>query len=144
MRAGWGVVAGLLAASVTGCVSSSRHVVGSFSPTTPPVTAGHLPTVPNCGGGAYEPHTLLIVCGVGTTMATGVNWASWTATSAQGNGTVHLDSSGRSVSVPAGLLLDHVVSGTDGPQYSVLTVTWTGPSPDGHPTDTYHLAVGVP
>jgi hypothetical protein len=108
------------------------------------VAAGHVPTAPNCGGGAYKPSTLLIVCGTSTTMATGVEWGSWTTTEARGNGTVHIALGGRSVSSPAALVLDHVVTSADGPQYSVLTVTWAGPSPDGRPTDTYHLSVGVP
>jgi hypothetical protein len=77
-------------------------------------------------------------------MATGVEWGSWTTTTARGNGTVHLDVDGRSVASAGALVLDHVVTSADGPQYSVLTVAWSGPSPDGRPTDTYHLSVGVP
>jgi hypothetical protein len=157
MRAGGSLLAGVLLVTATACASSSHNATGPGSPPAPTsvlpgssttsssvVAAGHLPTAPNCGGGAYRPRTLLIVCGVGTAMATGVQWATWTSTSARGTGTVNLDVGGRSVSSPARLLLEDVVGSVDGPQYSVLTVTWTGTSPDGHPTDTYHLTVGAP
>ena len=30
----------------------------------------------------------------------------------------------------------------NGPQFTLLTVTWIGRSPDGHPTDTYQLGGG--
>jgi hypothetical protein len=110
----------------------------------PPSTTGNVnlvPTVPNCGGGAYQPHTLLIVCGSGTTMATGVAWRSWESASAQGSGTVHLDINGQAVSAPAALLLSNVVNGPVGPQFTLLTVTWSGTPPDGKPQDRYHLQV---
>lgn len=154
----WLVTAGLVgAAAVAGC--SSSHPTTSASVSTPPLSstlttltsssspgssspttvAGQLPTVANCGGGAYEPHTLLIVCGVGTTMATGVTWSSWTATSALGTGDVHLTAGGRQVTAPADLRLSDVRNGSTGPQFTILTVTWTGASPDGKPVETYDM-----
>jgi hypothetical protein len=116
--------------------STSPTSSGSTTPTT---VAGQLPTVPNCGGGAYEPHTLLIVCGVGTTMATGVAWSSWTTSAAAGKGDVHLTTMGHQVTAPANLQLSDVRFGTSGPQFTLLRVTWTGPSPDGRPSDTFNL-----
>jgi hypothetical protein len=149
----WAVAAGLVASAAAcssspsrpGAVSASTLAPASLAPTSPPSTApttvaGQVPTVPNCGGGAYEPRTLLIVCGVGTTMATGVAWSSWTASTATGNGDVHLTTGGQQVVSPAVLQLSEVRYGSNGPQFSLLTVTWTGPSPDGRPTDTFHLA----
>lgn len=109
---------------------------------SPPTSAGQLPTVSNCGGGAYEPKTLLIVCGSGTAMATGVSWQSWTAGSASGTGTVHLVVKDQPASAPANLKLDQVKTGPVGPQFSRLTVTWTGASPDGRTQDTYPLQLG--
>ncbi len=109
------------------------------APTTTPAT--RLPTVPNCGGGAYEPRTLLIVCGSGATMATDVTWRSWQPAAATGTGTVHLQVNGRTVAAPAALALSQVVNGPVGPQFTLLTVTWTGTAPDGNPSDTYHLQV---
>jgi hypothetical protein len=97
--------------------------------------------VPNCGGGAYEPQTLLIVCGSGTTMATGVAWRSWEPARASGSGTIHLQVNGQPVSAPATLLLSEVVTGPVGPQFTVLTVTWTGKPPDGKAREIYHLQV---
>jgi hypothetical protein len=98
------------------------------------------PTVPNCGGGAYKPATLLIVCGVNTTSATNVSWSAWTASGAAGSGTVHLVKGATSATAPGRLALSNVVNGQTGPQFTVLTVTWIGPSPDGKATDTFQLA----
>jgi hypothetical protein len=74
-------------------------------------------------------------------MATGVSWRSWEPALATGSGTVHLQVNGQPVSAPATLLLSEVVTGPVGPQFTVLTVTWTGTSPDGKARETYHLQV---
>jgi hypothetical protein len=97
--------------------------------------------VPNCGGGAYQPKTLLIVCGSGSTgtMATGVSWRSWGTSTASGSGTVQLTVNGHPASAPATLLLSEVVDGPVGPQFSRLTVTWTGTPPDGKQQAVYSL-----
>jgi hypothetical protein len=97
-------------------------------------------TVPNCGGGAYKPATLLIVCGVNTTTANDVTWSSWTASAAAGSGTVHLVEPGSTATAPGRLALSDVVNGTVGPQFTLLTVSWIGASPDGKSTDTFRLA----
>jgi hypothetical protein len=99
-----------------------------------------VPTVPDCGGGAYKPATLLIVCGNNTTMATDVTWSAWTASGAAGSGTVHLVNAGASATAPGRLALSDVVNGPIGPQFTLLTVVWTGTSPDGKTTDTFRLA----
>jgi hypothetical protein len=109
------------------------------TPTTATTVAHQVPTVPNCGGGAFEPKTLLIVCGSGTTMATGVSWRSWASSGAAGSGMVHLVVAGQATVAAATLTLDEVVVGPVGPQFSRLTVTWTGASPDGRPQDAYRL-----
>jgi hypothetical protein len=98
------------------------------------------PTVADCGGGSYEPATLLIVCGVGTTMATGVHWTSWDTTGATGTGNVHLVTSALAATAAARLSLSQVVGGPTGPQFTLLKITWTGKSPDGRATDTFSLA----
>ncbi|MBV9661688.1 MAG: hypothetical protein JO337_11080 [Acidimicrobiales bacterium] len=116
-------------------------VPGSSSNASSTTVAGQVPTVFNCGGGAYEPSTLIVVCGVGTTVVTGSKWTSWTATGAVGTGLVHLKVSGHDTAAPAGLALSTVVRTPGGPQFSSLTVTWTGASPDGQPSDAFRLAV---
>ena len=113
--------------------TAAGHPTGSAPTTTPPLT----PTAYNCGAAAYEPATLLIVCGVDTTMATGVKWADWTSTGASGQGEVAV--TGRPAHA-ASLRLGSVLATGSGPQFSLLTVTWTGSSPDGHSTDTFRLA----
>jgi len=128
-------------AVASGTTGGAPSTVASV-PAAPATTAARrLPTVPNCGGGAYEPKTLLIVCGSGTTMATGVSWRSWEPVLASGSGTVHLQVNGQPVSAPATLLLSNVVDGPVGPQFTVLIVTWTGTPPDGKARETYHLQV---
>jgi hypothetical protein len=99
-----------------------------------------VPTVPDCGGGAYKPATLLIVCGNNTTMATNVTWSAWTASGASGSGTVHLVNGATSATAPGRLALSQAATGPLGPQFTLLTVTWIGPSPDGKASDTFRLA----
>lgn len=99
--------------------------------------------MPDCGAGAYRPSTLLIVCSTGGTMATGIQWTAWGTTAASGTGTVHLAVGGSEQTGSAKLELSDVSEqGDKGPQFSRLTVTWIGPSPDGHPTDSFPLGNG--
>jgi hypothetical protein len=90
----------------------------------------------DCGGGAYKPATLLVVCGVGSTTVTGVSWSSWTTSAATAHGTVNLPGK---PPAPADLTLGQVVSTGQGPQFSRLEATWTGSSPDGRKSDVYVL-----
>jgi hypothetical protein len=149
-------LSGVLIAFLAGCGSSAHRTTTATSvtpatgaapsstapaATSPPQTSVPLTaTVPNCGGGAYKPATLLIVCGSATTMATGVTWSSWTASGAEGSGTVRLVEGGTSATAPGHLALSEVVNGSVGPQFTLLTVTWIGTSPDGKATDTFRLA----
>lgn len=157
MTAGLGLAALAALAALTGCSSghstvavggtsapstASRPTTASTLPTAPTTVRGQMTTVPDCGTGAYEPPTLLIVCGDGTTTATDVTWSSWSDSAASGTGDVNLVTGGRSSTAPARLQLSEVVDGSGGPQFTVLDVTWTGTSPDGHPTDTFRLAAG--
>jgi hypothetical protein len=129
-------------AQVSSGTTAAVPTTAASAPASPSTTAPQqVPTVPNCGGGAYKPQTLLIVCGSGTTMATGVSWRSWEQALASGTGTVHLQVNGQSVSGPATLQLSQVVHGPVGPQYTLLTVTWTGTPPDGKASEIYHLQV---
>lgn len=139
------------AAVLGGCGGSggSRTAVSTVSPsvsqtvvTAPPTSLSQLvPTVFDCGGGAYEPKTLIVVCGVATTTVTGISWTSWTAGGASGSGTVNLAGSAGHGSGAADLALAEVVQTGNGPQFSQLKVTWTATPPDGHPTDTFKLDV---
>jgi hypothetical protein len=147
------VAAGLLALALAGCGSNSSHLAGSTSaaPATsstttpaPSTTLALATTAPDCGAGAYKPRTLLIVCGVEpkAVSATDVVWTSWGSATATGAGTVHLYLSGRSVAAPGRFLLEDPATGSLGPQFRRLVVTWTGPSPDGRSRDTFALGVG--
>jgi hypothetical protein len=149
----------LIVAILTGC-GTTRHETsavgpggnGSASSSTTPATAAAsptkvahpIPTAPNCGGGAYKPATLLIVCASGdaAVMATGVTWRSWGATDAVGSGTVHVVLHGQRAAWPATLNLEGVTNGAAGPEFSQLIVTWIGSSPTGSPRVSYHLQPG--
>ena len=100
-------------------------------------------TVPDCGAGAYRPQTLLVTCVAGGITVTGIEWSTWASSGAAGMGTVHMTVGGRQESAEADLTLSKVVqTGLGGPRFSLLTVTWTGRSPDGRASDTYQLAGG--
>ena len=150
-------MAAVMALVLSACGSSSSKAATSpataLNPssatvvTVPPTTVsggGVVPTVFNCGGGAFEPTTLLVTCGdVATSDVTtvmGAKWASWTGAGATGAGTVSARVDGRKVQGPASVTLSSVVTTENGPQFSSLLVTWTGSSPDGHPTDRFAVA----
>ncbi len=147
-------IAGALAGALAGCGSTSHQTTTATSvpavtteppttvstPSSAPTSVPLMTTVPNCGGGAYKPATLLIVCGVNTTTATNIAWSIWTASAAAGSGTVHLVQTGTSATAPGRLTLSDVVNGPIGPQFTLLTVVWIGTSPDGRATDTFRLA----
>lgn len=134
----------------TACSGGGHHPVGvSGSSTTavhstvPGATSStstgtnQLPTAFDCGGGAYEPAALIVVCGVGSTMATSVHWTAWSATGAAGTGLLAVPGHPPE---PASLALSGVVATGSGPQFSRLQATWTGPSPDGRATEVFSLA----
>jgi hypothetical protein len=142
-------LSGLALSGLAGCRGSAGGggaAVHSVTPaqgtvvTAPPATVtGQVPTVFDCGGGAYEPATLLVVCGSGVnaTMVTAAHWSAWSAAGATGTGTVHLAAR----SATATITLDAVVPTDNGPQFSILHVTWSaGSSPDGRTADTFRLA----
>jgi hypothetical protein len=133
-------------AGSTGPASTGPPETAAAPPTTKPSAPAHLtPTAPNCGGGAYKPATLLIVCASGdqAVMATGVTWRSWGDTAAVGSGTMHVSVNGHPTARPATLNLAGVATGSVGPQFTRLTVTWIGSSPTGSPQASYHLQPGA-
>jgi hypothetical protein len=143
------VTGAALACALAACSSAQRvgteptttgATVAPTSTTSPPALQV---TVPDCGAGAFRPMTLLITCATGGTMATGVQWSTWSSAGATGTGTVHLQSSGQQESGQADLELSNVSDkGTSGPQFTLLTVTWVGRSPDGHTSDSFQLGNG--
>lgn len=151
--AAWAAAVALLAGACGTAGQSSARVGRSGaeaapveqvnSSTTSSKVSGLVPTVPDCGAGAYRPLTLLIVCAEGGTMATGVVWSWWGQSDATGRGLVHLQMNGEQVLAPADLRLDEVSrTGREGPHFTRLTVTWLGTSPDGHPNDQFRLGAG--
>ena len=147
---------GLLAVALclAGSACGSSRAVGTGSTTSAPATTAAststttaVPlqvTVPDCGAGAYRPTTLLIVCGTGGTMATGIQWSSWGSSGASGTGTVDLQPGKSQLSGQANLQLTNAVDkGAGGPQFTRLTVIWIGRSPDGRPSDSYELGNGA-
>lgn len=142
------------AAAVSACGSATPVRSGSPPTTGAPATsvadststsstAALQTTVPDCGAGAYRPQTLLVTCVTDGITVTGIEWSTWASSGAAGAGTVHMTVGGRQESGQASLTLSKVEeTGPGGPRFSLLTVTWTGRSPDGHASDTYQLATG--
>ncbi len=149
------VLGALLLASCGSNQTSVTKIIptqGTVTIETPTSAAGGpgtssetVPTVFNCGGGAFEPKTLLVTCANAAkdaaTIVTGVSWTSWSSTTAAGMGTVHLYVAGKSVSAAASLTLSDVTQTSNGLQFSKLSLAWSGPSPDGQPTLALPLAV---
>lgn len=142
-----------VALSLAGAACGSSRAVGTGSTTSSPTTTVTSAstttrvslevTVPDCGVGAYRPTTLLIVCGTSGTMATGIQWSSWDSSGASGTGTVDLQPGKSQLSGQANLQLTNAVDkGAGGPQFTHLTITWIGRSPDGRPSDSYELGNG--
>jgi hypothetical protein len=152
-RSGRPALVALSVAGMTAACGSTRPaapVSGSVTTTTTasaPTTTSSLAlqvTVPDCGAGAYRPTTLLIVCASGGTMATGIQWTSWSAAGASGVGTVHLQGGAAPAAAQADLALSDVMdNGSAGPQFTHLTVSWIGRSPDGHTSDSFELGNGA-
>ena len=93
--------------------------------------------------GGLRAGTLLIVCGSGDTPhGDRCLLAVVGQPGASGTGTVHLLVNGQAASGLATLTLADVVIGSVGPQFTRLTVTWTGTSPTGTPAVTYQLQPG--
>lgn len=157
--------AGLLAASCGPAASHATSGPPSGSPATSgpagpprgtgsgatvgaPLSTGGLrigspmPVAWDCGGGAYEPSTLYILCSNTTTLATGITWRTWRASSAAGSGTVHESVGGKERQYRARLRLSDPEREPGGLEFTRLQVTWTGASPDGRPSDTYALQTG--
>jgi hypothetical protein len=115
------------------------------STTTAPVKPEQATLVANCGGGAYQPTTLIVACQTSGTMVTDIVWSSWTGQMAHGRGLVNQPncppacSTNNAGQFPAELTLASPVPSSRGVEFSELTVAWTASSPDGHPTHTYHL-----
>jgi hypothetical protein len=136
----WALAAGCSSTDTTRVAASRAPSTTATVATTTTKPAQLQVTVPDCGAGAYRPATLLIVCNNGGTMATEVEWTAWSSSGASGTGTVFLQIHGTQQSGRASLQLTDVADkGTSGPQFTRLTVTWIGRSPDGHPNDTFEL-----
>ena len=129
----------------TSIPAATSTVPSSSSTAGPGGQAAVVPTVFDCGGGAYEPTTLLVTCANAakdaTTLVTGVTWTSWSATRASGRGTVHLIVGGKTVTADASLKLSGVEQTSNGLQFATIEFTWIGTSPDGNPTEQLPLAV---
>lgn len=122
-------------------VTTATTVTSVADSTSTSSTAALQTTVPDCGAGAYRPQTLLVTCVTGGITVTGIEWSSWSSSGAAGSGTVHMTVGVRQESGQADLTLSKVEqTSAGGPRFSLLTVTWIGRSPDGHASDTYHLA----
>jgi hypothetical protein len=153
--------------AVAGCGSSGAHTstaartvsptpapssttTGSTAPTSSATTGdGAQPTiVGNCGGAAYKPTTLYIICGQARLTATEIKWRSWTAQQAQGSAVMSVItcqpscSQGPEELLPAELTLTRPMPTSRGPEFTSATIAWSERSPDGKQVETYPLEPG--
>lgn len=147
------------AVALGGCGSSPSSTAKSASTNPPPATGvvpsspgstttspGRPPLVSDCGGSAYEPTTLYVTCGQAKLTATEIHWVSWSRSQAQGSAVMSVlacqpsCAQGHEQLIRAHLSLMAPKPTAHGPEFSSLTITWSGPSPDGKPVETYPLA----
>jgi hypothetical protein len=92
-----------------------------------------------------EPSSIIVACGDGGIGAQDLVWSTWTSGGASGSGEVWQNdctpdcANGVVNHYPASITLSDVQPSSDGPAFTVLTATYSGAEPNGHPTDTYRL-----
>ena len=101
--------------------------------------------------GLFEPQIIQLACGDGTAVANGLTWSEWNASTAVGRGTVNEVTcvpdcaDGRDVAYPVNVSLSEPVKAQDGKTYFTrITVTYTGPAPNGAHTETYKECSDTP
>jgi hypothetical protein len=92
-----------------------------------------------------EPASISVACADNGIGAKDLTWQSWSATSAAGSGQVWENdctpncAEGTINLYPASISLSDVMSSRDGPTFTMMTATYSGAEPNGHPTDTFML-----
>jgi hypothetical protein len=137
-----------------GCGPAASHpsttpVARVTTPTAPSsaTTMGQPPLVDNCGGGAFKPTTIYVICGQAKLTATKIQWSSWTAEQARGTATMSVIvcrpscSQGHEELLPAELTLTDPRPTSRGPEFTRAIIAWSATSPDGNPVDTYPLKI---
>ena len=100
----------------------------------------------DCQNPSYQPATILLACGDGSSVATQIRWSSWGPTSATGTAVIRQAlcnpncAQGSEGTFPASITLSGVQSaGSSGQLFSILTATFSGASPTGTPSETYNI-----
>jgi hypothetical protein len=129
----------------TGTAVPATVVTTPVPSTTTSVGTGQPVIVDDCGGGAYKPTTLFIICGQAKLTATEIKWSSWTAEQAEGTAIMSVIvcqpscSQGHEELLAAKLTLTNPKPSSRGLEFSSVTIAWSSTSPDGRPVDTYPL-----
>jgi len=118
--------------------------------TTPATVAGQATTVvADCGSGAYQPARIVVTCADAAVVATEIRWSRWTVAAAAGTSVVQVDACRPTCAAQsakpygAHVALSEPVQTGQGPRFSHLTLTWTGPSPFGQASNSYPLATSM-
>ena len=96
---------------------------------------------------SVEPPSIVVACADNGMGAEDLSWTSWTATTASATGEFWENdctpycAEGTIKLYPASIALSGVQSSGDGPAFTVMTATYSGAEPNGHPTDTFGLEV---
>jgi hypothetical protein len=92
-----------------------------------------------------EPSSITVACADAGIGAQDLVWLSWTDTMATASGDVWENdctpscAAGTIKHYPASITLSDVQTSRDGPTFTAMTATYSGPEPNGHPTDTFGL-----
>lgn len=127
------------ATTTTGPAPSSSTVAGQATT-----------VVADCGAGAYRPARIIVTCANTGVIATQIQWSTWSSSGARGTSVVEVNpckptcaaSSDKPYS--ARLQLSDPVSTSSGPRFSLVTLTWSGASPYGQPSNSYQLPTTEP
>jgi hypothetical protein len=98
-----------------------------------------------------EPSSIVLTCADDGVRIEGLTWADWTATAAEGHGTLWENqcvpncAAGKFAKYPVAVTLFAVLPSSKGPWFSRLTLTWGRNRPPNQTPDTFTLeAPGSP
>ena len=92
-----------------------------------------------------EPSSIVLTCADEGLRIEGLAWADWTASAAEGHGTLWENqcvpncAEGNFAKYPVAVALSAVRSSADGPWFSRLKLTWEGNRPPNQTPDTWTL-----
>jgi hypothetical protein len=96
-----------------------------------------------------EPSSITVACADAGIGAKHLDWSTWGASGATADGQVWENdctpscAAGTIKRYPAAITLSDVQPSKDGPTFTVMTATYSGPEPNGNRTDTFTLELPI-